>query len=256
MIKRNIRIIPRLDIKGENLIKSINLEGLKIVGDPHTFAKEYYEDGADELIFIDTVASLYGRNNLNNIIEKSTKDIFVPITVGGGIRTIEDAKKLLRSGADKLAINSAAVRNPRIISELARVFGSQCVVLSVQAKRIDSQHWEVFIDNGREKSNKDLVKWILEAIALGAGEILLTSIDKEGTNKGFEIDLIETVTKVSSVPVIVSGGMGSLDHLKQLCIKSKIEGVAIADMLHYKKTKVQNIKEYMNNYLGNNLLDD
>ena len=200
-----LRLISRLDIKGENLIKGIHLEGLRKLGNPNKFAVEYYHDGIDELIFIDCVASLYGRNQLHSIIEIATNDIFVPITVGGGIRSIEDATKILRCGADKVAINTAAVKNPYLITDIARTFGSQCMVLNVEAKKRDSGGWEVYTNNGRDKTNLDVVDWIKKAVNMGAGEILLTSVDMEGTRKGFDLDLVEAVTSEVDIPIIVPG---------------------------------------------------
>ena len=210
------RIIPRLDIKGQNLIKGINLEGLRVVGNPNEFAKKYYEQGADELIFMDNVASLYGRNNLYDVIHEATKNVFIPITVGGGIRSIKDANKVLRAGADKIAINTAAVRNPKIISELSKIFGSQCIVVSIEAKKINDKYWEVYTLNGREKTGINLIDWIKRIIECGAGEILLTSVDRDGTKKGFDTELIKVSSKICSIPLIVSGGCGSLNDIIDL----------------------------------------
>lgn len=239
---RNIRLIARLDIKGSNLIKSVQMEGLRVIGSPNEYAHKYYNQGADELIFIDTVASLYGRNNLSNIIEDTVKDIFIPLTVGGGIRSIEDVTRMLRSGADKVAINTAAVTNPKLISEVSRKYGSQCMVLSVQAKKNSLGSWEVFTDNGREPTGIDIFDWIEKGIELGAGEILLTSIDREGTRKGFDIELIEKVTTMVSVPVIASGGMGTIEHFKEVIEKSHPDGVAMADILHYNRADIMKIR--------------
>ena len=198
----NIRIIPRLDIKGPNLIKGVQLEGLRVVGDPHEFALRYYQQGADELIYMDIVASLYERNNLSDIIKRAADQIFIPITVGGGIRSIDDAKNILRSGADKVAINTAAMKRPELITELAQNFGSQAVVLSVEAKKQPNGTWEAFTDNGRERTGRDVVAWIEQAVSFGAGEILLTSVDREGMRKGFDVELIEQVSKIIPVPLM------------------------------------------------------
>lgn len=203
-----IRIIPRLDIKGSNLIKGIHLEGLRVVGDPHAFALDYYRQGADELVFMDIVASLYQRNNLAEIIKRAADQIFVPITVGGGIRSLDDVHTMLRSGADKVAINTAAVARPELITEVSQRFGAQCMVLSVEAKRRAGGGWEAFIDNGREHTGLDVAEWIVRAVALGAGEIMLTSVDQEGTRKGFDVDLVRTVAALVKVPIIASGGYG------------------------------------------------
>jgi len=184
---RKVRLVARLDIKGPNLIKGIHLEGLRVIGAPNEHALRYYQQGADEFIYMDCVASLYGRNNLGDIVQNAVKDVFVPITVGGGIRSVEDATHLLRCGADKVAVNTAAVANPKLISDIARRFGSQCMVLSIEAKQIGPDRWEVFTDNGRERTGLDVVVWVKQGVALGAGEILLTSVDREGTRKGFDI---------------------------------------------------------------------
>jgi len=179
-----LRIIPRLDIKGPNLIKGIRLEGLRVVGDPHAFALRYYAQGADEMVFMDIVASLYQRNSLSDIIRRAANQIYIPITVGGGIRSLDDVDNMLRSGADKVAINTAAIARPALITEVARRFGSQCMVLSVEAKRTGPGRWEAYTDNGREHTGLDVIDWIAQAVGLGAGEILLTAVDQEGTRKG------------------------------------------------------------------------
>ncbi|MDP3139685.1 MAG: imidazole glycerol phosphate synthase cyclase subunit, partial [Burkholderiaceae bacterium] len=186
-----LRIIPRLDVKGPNLIKGIRLEGLRVVGDPHEFALRYYADGADEIVFMDIVASLYQRNNLTDIIRRAADQIWIPITVGGGIRSLDDVNTLLRSGADKVAINTAAIARPALISEVSKRFGSQCMVLSVEAKRTGPGRWEAYTDNGREHTGMDVLEWIAQAVDRGAGEVLLTAVDREGTRKGLDIELLE-----------------------------------------------------------------
>lgn len=238
----NLRIIPRLDIKGPNLIKGIRLEGLRVMGDPHSFAVRYYEAGADELIYMDVVASLYGRNNLSDIISRAADQVFIPITVGGGIRSVDDARHILRSGADKVAVNTAAIARPELISDIAHRFGSQAMVLSIEAKMITPVSWEVYTDNGRERTGLDVVDWAARAVALGAGEILLTSVDREGTRKGFEIDLIRLVREAVSVPVIASGGMGSLDHFVEAARDGGADAVSMADVLHYDRLSVAEIR--------------
>lgn len=238
----NLRIIPRLDIKGKNLIKGVQLEGLRVMGDPNEFALRYYEDGADELVFMDVVASLYGRNNLSDIISRAADQVFVPITVGGGIRSIDDARHILRSGADKVAINTAAVARPELISDIAHHFGSQAMVLSVEAKQIADGRWEVFVDNGRERTGLDVLEWVGRGVALGAGEILLTSVDREGTRKGFDIELTRQVSEAVTVPVITSGGMGSLDHFVEAAHKGKPDAIAVAHVLHYRSTTIADIR--------------
>jgi cyclase len=243
MSYENFRLIARLDIKGPNLIKGINLEGLRVVGDPNTHAVSYYEDGIDEIIYIDCVASLYGRNQLSELLKKAVEDVFVPITAGGGIRTLDDARVLLRSGADKIAVNTAAVADPNLISELAREFGSQCVVSYIEAKKNGQGGWEVFVENGRQRTYMDVTHWATECAKLGAGEILLTSIDKEGTLKGFDIDLCSKVSSMVDIPVIASGGMGVVQDIIELKKSSEISGVAIAGALHYKKLTVNQIRK-------------
>jgi len=237
------RLIARLDIKGENLIKGIQLEGLRVIGDPNLFALKYFEAGIDELLFMDSVASLYGRNQLNIIIEKITENIFVPITLGGGLRSLEDCRKALRSGADKVAINTAAFENHKIISEVANEFGSQCMVASIDAKKITDCTWHAYVNNGRESTGIDIIKWAVKCEELGAGEILLTSIDREGTRRGFDIELIENVTNNVSIPVIASGGLGNATHLMELLQNTEVEAVAVADALHYSRVSIHELRE-------------
>ncbi len=239
----NVRLIPRMDIKGSNLIKGVHLEGLRVVGNPQEYAVRYYEQGADELLYIDIVASLYGRNNLTDIIKKTVKNIFIPITVGGGIRSVEDVHHILRSGADKVAINTAATRNPALITEVSKHFGSQCMVLSIEAKRIDNTKWEVFTDNGREYTGKNVIEWAKEAVDKGAGEILLTSIDQEGTQKGFDLELVQAVSEEVSVPVIACGGMGSIQHMLDVIKDAKADAVSMAHVLHYNKISLPEIRK-------------
>ncbi len=239
----NLRIIPRLDIKGPNLIKGIHLEGLRVMGDPQEFALRYYEDGADELIYIDIVASLYGRNNLSHIIRRAADQVFIPITVGGGIRTVEDAKHMLRSGADKVAINTAAIARPELITEVSRKFGSQAMVLQIEAKQIAPGKWEAYTDNGRERTGQDVIEWVTRGVELGAGEILITSVDREGTRKGYDIDLIRQVSAAVPVPVIASGGMGTLEHMLEAATTGGVDAVSMADVLHYGRMTLGQIRE-------------
>lgn len=237
-----MRLIPRLDIKGPNLIKGVHLEGLRVIGSPSDYANRYYRQGADELIYMDCVASLYGRNHLSDIVRQAAKDIFIPMTVGGGIRTVDDAMRILRAGADKVAVNTAAVTNPSLVTKISRTFGSQCMVLSVEAKRIDEARWEVYTDNGRERTGLDVIEWTKRCVDLGAGEILLTSIDREGTRKGFDIDLVKAVTSVVPVPVIASGGMGKLEDAIDVVRLGGADGVAMADILHYDRGQLSEIR--------------
>lgn len=239
---KNIRIIARLDVKGPNLVKGIHLEGLRKIGDPNEYAKKYYEMGADEIIYMDIVASLYNRNNLSDIVQRTTQDVFVPITVGGGIRSVEDVRNILRAGADKVAINTAALKRPELIYEVAQTFGSQCMVLSIEAKKSGEKKWEAYYDNGREKTGVDVVEWARKGYELGAGEILLTSVDKEGTEKGFDLELIRQVSSAVPIPVIASGGMGTVDHLVCAVFEGNADAVAIASVLHYNKLCMTGIK--------------
>ena len=239
---RNLRLIARLDIKGLNLIKGVQLEGLRVIGSPADFALTYYTQGIDELIYMDSVASLYGRNHLGDMIRSAAHNIFVPLTVGGGVRSIDDATQLLRAGADKVAVNTAAVANPTLITSIARRFGSQCMVMSIEAKRVGPERWEVYTENGREKTGLDVVEWAKRGATLGAGEILLTSVDREGTRKGFDVELVKAVTTAVSIPVIASGGMGTVEHLVEVVREGYADAVAMADILHYQRTTVSAIR--------------
>jgi cyclase len=236
------RIIARLDIKGPNLIKGVHLEGLRVIGSPNEHALRYYQQGADELIYMDCVASLYGRNSLGDILQRAALDVFIPITVGGGIRSVDDAVNLLRCGADKVAVNTAAVANPKLISDIARRFGSQCMVLSIEAKHV-GDHWEVYTDNGRERTGLDVVEWAKRAVELGAGELLLTSIDREGTRKGFDTALLGAVAQEVSVPLIASGGMGMPEDLIDAAVVGGVDAVAMADILHYRRATIGDIRQ-------------
>ena len=240
-------MIARLDIKGANLIKGIHLEGLRVMGSPNEHALRYYLQGADELIYMDSVASLYGRNHLGDIIKAAVKDIFVPMTVGGGIRSVDDATEILRAGADKVAINTAGVSNPQLISDISRRFGSQCMVLSIEAKQIGDKRWEVYTDNGRERTGLDVVEWARHAVALGAGEVLLTSVDREGTRKGFDVALVKAVSAVVAVPVIASGGMGKPEDVLTVVHEGGADAVAMADILHYNRAGIGEIRTVAEN---------
>lgn len=241
-MQRPFRVIARLDVKGPNLIKGVHLEGLRVIGSPHIYAQRYYEQGADELIYMDIVASLYGRSNLLEIVRQTAHDVFVPLTVGGGIRCLDDVTALLRAGADKVAINTAAVHRPELIEEVSRKFGSQCMVLSIEAKRQSEDSWEVYTDCGRERSGIGVVEWIQKAVDLGAGEILLTSIDQEGTRKGFDLRLLEAAHTVSKVPIIISGGYGQAHHITE-AVAAGADAIAVADALHYDRTNMQTLHD-------------
>jgi cyclase len=239
----NFRLIARLDIKGRNVVKSIQFEGLRKIGNPGEYARKYYMEGIDEILYMDIVASLYERSNLLDIVQETTQDVFIPITVGGGIRTLEDVAVTLRAGADKIAINTAAVKNPSILHEISDTFGSQCVVLSIEAKRLSDSHWSVYYDNGREKTDIDVLEWAQRGCSLGAGEILLTSVDKEGTAAGFDLELVKTVSSAVPVPVIACGGMGTMEHLYALVTGSVCpDAAAMAYVLHYGKLTIPDIR--------------
>lgn len=237
-----VRVIARIDVKNEFVIKGIHLEGLRKVGDPNILARKYYEQGIDEIIFMDAVAAYYDRNSLSHIIEKACENVFVPITVGGGIRTLDDIQKALNSGADKVAINTQATKEPKFIEKAAKVFGSQCVVSSIDAKLVSNGKWEAYTDNGREPTGLDVVKWARKVEMLGAGEVMLTSIDKEGTKKGFDIELNEAVTSAVNIPVISSGGAGTERHVEVLLEEVAVDAVALAATLHYELMDIEKLK--------------
>ncbi len=228
-----IRVIPRLDIKGPNLVKGIRLEGLRVLGKPELFAKHYYETGADELIYMDIVASLYGRNSLHEMISRTAREIFIPLTVGGGLRTIDDIRSVLRAGADKVALNTAVIGRPEFIREAAQKFGSSTIVVSIEAKRFSDGRYEAYTDNGRESTSVDAFEWAERAVALGAGELLVTSIDQEGTGGGFDLQLIKRIADAVNVPVIAGGGAGRPEHVGQVIEESGSSAVSIASMFHY-----------------------
>lgn len=240
-----IRLIARLDIKGQNLIKGIRMEGLRVIGSPNERARQYYQQGADELLYMDAVASLYNRSHLAELVSEVVKDVFVPITVGGGIRSVNDVKELLRAGADKVAINTAAVRNPQLITNIAECFGSQCVVLSIEAKKRGPAFWEVYVEGGREKTGLDVFEWLEEAVNRGAGEVLVTSIDQDGTEKGFDIELMKRAAKGSKVPVIASGGMGTAAHTTDLLGCTEVDAVAVARSLHYERLSLPKLRNVL-----------
>ncbi len=237
------RIIARLDVKGPNVIKGVHLECLRIVGKPNPLAEKYYLEGTDELVYMDIVASLYQRSNLLNIVNQTSDNIFIPLTVGGGIRSTENIKAFLKAGADKVAMNTAITKNPKLITEAAKIFGSQCIVVSIEATKVGEGKWENYTDNGREKTGLDVVEWAKEAEQLGAGEILLTSIDREGTMKGFDLELAKRVSEAVSIPIIASGGAGSVDDIARCIKESGCDGVAVASLLHYGKMSIGEIKD-------------
>ena len=226
------RVIPVLHVKGPNLVKGVHLEGLRVLGRPEVFARHYYEQGADELVFLDIVASLYGRNNLHEIVQRVADQVFIPLTVGGGVRCVQDALQLLRSGADKVAVNTAAVRRPQLLRELAEVIGCQAVVLYVEAKDRGGW-WECLTDNAREPAGREVLGWVQEAVALGAGEILLCSVDRDGTGLGYDLALTRQVSEAVSVPVIALGGASRPEHCLQVLREGRADAAAAASLFHY-----------------------
>jgi len=227
------RIIPRLDIKGPNLVKGIHLEGLRVLGDPAEFAKYYYEQGADELVYQDVVASLYERNSLHDIISKTVKQVFIPITVGGGLRTIDDIKSVLRAGADKVSLNTAAIKNPNLIKDASQKFGSSTIVVAIEAIKQTNGEYHAYVDNGREETGIEVKKWAQRVEELGAGEINITSVDREGTGMGFDCELIKMISDAVSIPVIAHGGPGKLEHTSQAFLEGKAHAITLASVLHY-----------------------
>ncbi len=248
---RNIRIIPRLDIKGTNVIKGVHLECLRVVGDPGLLANKYYNDDADEIIYMDIVASLYGRKNLIDIVEKVSKQIFIPLTAGGGICSLEDINNLLRAGADKVAMNSWIIMNPDFVNKAVKSFGSQCIVGSIEAKKMPSGKWMAFYNNGREFSGKDAIEWAKELAGRGVGELLVTSIDREGTRKGYDCELIAQISNIVNIPVIASGGAGSLQDIEKAIYTGKADAVAIASLFHYDDLSIGEVKKYLQNISKN-----
>lgn len=242
-----VRLISRLDIKGQNLIKGIQLEGLRVIGDPAEFAVKYYEEGADELIYYDSVASLYNRNNLLDVVEKTARNIFIPLTVGGGVRSVNDVSNLLRAGADKISINTGAIRNKKLITEISQRFGAQCCVVEIQAKHSGNGKWEAYVDNGREHTGLDAINWAEHAVSLGAGEVLVTSIDREGTAKGFDNELAKKITSAVNVPVILSGGAGDTSEILKSAQISNVNALAFARVLHYRTTSIPQIRSAFQN---------
>jgi len=229
----NIRVIPRLDIKGPNLVKGIHFEGLRVLGKPEQFARFYYENGADELIYMDAVASLYGRNSLLDIVEKTAREIFIPLTVGGGLRSIDDIRAVLRAGADKVSLNTAAIACPDLIHEASRTFGSSTIVVSIEAIRLPNGAYEAYVDYGRQRTNVNVFEWAMRAVELGAGELMVTCINREGSGKGFDLELTRQVAEAVPVPVIAGGGAGKVEDVFDVIAQGKADAVALASILHY-----------------------
>ncbi len=241
------RIIPCLDVKNGEVVKGVNFVSLKKVGDPVELAKFYNDQGADELVFLDITASYEERDIMRKVVSDTAKEVFIPFTVGGGIRTLEDIKEILRAGADKVSLNSAAVKNKNLISEGAKLFGSQCIVVAVDGKkRKDNTGWNVYINGGRVDTGIDLIDWVKEVTELGCGEILLTSMDADGTKKGFDLEMIREVRKNTNVPIIASGGCGSLEHFEEVLKDDLSDAALAASLFHYGELKIKDVKEYLN----------
>lgn len=247
MKMKKIRIIARLDINNDSVVKGKCLEGLRKIGKPNEMSKKYYENGIDEIIFLDAVASLYDRNSLIHILRQSTKETFIPITIGGGIKSIMDIKDALSAGADKVAINTQATKSLDFVREAVERFGSQAIVGSVVARR-HRYSWEAFVDNGKHRSNKDAIQWAIELEDVGVGEIMITSIDNDGRQKGFDTDLVAAITNAVKIPVIASGGAGSSDDLIDLYRSTKCDAIAIASILHYNSESIKDIKNNLSRH--------
>ena len=228
-----MRVISRLDIKGPNLVKGIHLEGLRVLGTPEDFARYYYEAGADELIYQDVVASLYERNSLHEFISRTAQELFVPLTVGGGLRTLEDISAALAVGADKVSINTAALQNPQLIEQAALQFGSSTIVIAIEAIRQSDGTYLAYTDNGREHTGINAMEWARQVEKLGAGEILATSVDREGTGEGFDLELTRTIAQEVSIPVIAHGGAGKVEHVSEVIRTANVDAISIASILHY-----------------------
>ena len=239
------RIIPCLDCKNGRVVKGTNFVDLRDAGDPVEVASMYDKSGADELVFLDITASSDGRNTTVDLVRKVAEKVFIPFTVGGGIRTVDDFKVLLREGADKISINSAAIMNPQLISEAADKFGSQCVVVAIDAKRRDDGGWSIYKDGGRVDMHMDAVEWAMKAEKLGCGEILLTSMDCDGTKAGYDIELTRTIAENVSIPVIASGGAGNMEHFYDAFTEGKADAALAASLFHYKELDIMNLKKYL-----------
>ena len=230
---KNIRVIPRLDVKGPNLVKGIHLEGLRALGRPSDFAKFYYEQGADELIFMDVVASLYERNSLHETISETAKSVFIPITVGGGLRSINDIKEVLRAGADKVCLNTAVIKNPQLIRDASRMFGSSTIVVAIEAIKETEGRYLAYTDNGREYTGVEVFEWAQRVNDLGAGELLITSVDREGTGEGYDLNLVSRISRMVDIPVIAHGGPGKKEHVAAVIKEANADAVTVASIFHY-----------------------
>ncbi|MBI3334890.1 MAG: imidazole glycerol phosphate synthase subunit HisF [Candidatus Portnoybacteria bacterium] len=243
---KNIRIIPRLDIKGPNVVKGIHSEGLRVVGNPKEMARRYYDEGADEILYMDIVASLYQRNLDFELLQSTAEALLIPLTVGGGIRSLGDINNALRAGADKVAINTYALHHPEFLREASKEFGSQCIVISIEAKKMGNGQWEAYTDGGREHSGIDAIEWAKKAIDMDVGEILITSIDADGTKKGYEIELIKKVTEFSPIPVIAHGGAGDIPSIEKVIKEGRADAVSASSIYHYRDYRILEVKRALN----------
>lgn len=239
------RIIPCLDVRDGRVVKGVNFVNIRDAGDPVELARFYSDQGADEIVFLDITATSDGRATVVDVVERTAEQVFVPLTVGGGIRTLEDFRQLLRAGADKISVNSAAVKDPGLISRAAERFGSQCVVLAIDARRRPEGSYEVVVAGGRTPTGLDVVEWARRGEALGAGEILLTSMDADGTKAGFDLEMTRAVTQAVSIPVIASGGCGSLEHFAQVFAETDCDAALAASLFHFGELTVPQVKEYL-----------
>lgn len=239
------RIIPCLDVRDGKVVKGVNFVGIREVGDPVECAMEYDRQGADEICFLDITATYEGRRTMVNVVRKTAEHVFVPLTVGGGIRSVEDFREILRAGADKVSVNSAAVKNPELISQAAEIFGSQCVVAAIDAKRDEKGNFKVVVHGGRKDTGLDAVEWAKRCQELGAGEILLTSMDTDGCREGFDLELLRAVCSVVSIPVIASGGCGRLEHFSQVFEETGADAALAASLFHFRELTVQEVKEHL-----------
>ena len=239
------RIIPCLDVRDGKVVKGINFVGIKEVGDPVELAKQYSDSGADEIVFLDITASHEGRATMLDVVRRTAEVVFVPLTVGGGIRTIDDVRDTLRAGSDKVGINSAAVRNPELINEAAKLFGRQCIVAAVDAKRVDDGSWHVVINGGRIDTGQDLLEWVQELEERGAGEILLTSMDADGTKAGYDLEMTKAVCDLVNIPVIASGGAGSVDDFADVFAATGCDAALAASLFHYGELTIDEVKDAM-----------
>ena len=239
------RIIPCLDVKDGRVVKGVNFVNLTDVGDPVDAAKAYYEAGCDELVFLDITATHEERDTTVDMVRRVAEQVFIPFTVGGGIRSVEDMNKMLKAGADKVSVNSSAVANPQLIADCAEKFGNQCVVVAIDAKKVEDGSWHVFVAGGRKDTGIDLLDWAKKVVSLGAGEILLTSMDKDGTKSGFDIEMLNAVANVVTVPIIASGGAGNSQHILEVFEQTPTTGALAASIFHYGEVSIADTKQAM-----------